>query len=177
MLRFSAVVGICVVAGVTSGVQADVPTIYFVSSSTNDFVTAAQLGNLTVKIVATISDVLAAAAPGDALLATADDMVPINPGVPQTNTTVNISDTEWASIDKLQLKVYLEFPSSLPPSSRNSKVGSTSFGQTVWERIAVSKTGGMGTDLGYLDLLHPHKHVDYVQLPSTLLPSVRCDAL
>ena len=173
-------------------VAAATPSLLFVSTAaTNDLATAAQLGNLTSQTFATVDEALAAAAPGDGLLLVADAMVPVNPGVPQTNTTVNVTAAQWDSISKLDLSVYIEFPSQLPPAASSSSavlgVGSARarpvaadaslpVAQTLWERVAVSASGGLGAQLPYLALLHPHKHVDYVQLPASLLPQVRARA-
>eukprot|EP00750_Incisomonas_marina_P032186 INCI8939.2.p1 GENE.INCI8939.2~~INCI8939.2.p1 ORF type:complete len:787 (-),score=99.24 INCI8939.2:698-3058(-) len=173
------------IAAIATIVEASPPSLLFVSTSTsNDFVVAAQKGQLPVKTFSSVENALNAAAEGDGLLVLADDMRPVNPGVPQTNTTVNVSAAEWATIDKLGLNVYIEFPSTLPPSTTTAKVPTAGGGhaprqapkaalpvaQTLWERAAVAKAGGLSPQLGYLDLLHPHKHVDYVQLPSDLLP-------
>ena len=37
--------------------------------------------------------------------------------------------------------------------------------QSMWERVAVSARDGLGPALPHLALLHPHKHVDFMQLP------------
>lgn len=175
------------IAACATAVEASPPSLLFVSTATsNDFVVAAQKGQLPVKTFSSVENALNAAAEGDGLLVLADAMRPVNPGVPQTNTTINVSAAEWATIDKLGLNVYLEFPSTLPPSTTKAKVPASDaqahrqaphaalpVAQTLWERAAVAKAGGLGPQLGYLDLLHPHKHVDYVQLPSDLLSQVK----
>ena len=41
--------------------------------------------------------------------------------------------------------------------------------QTLYERAVVNAKEGMGHELGHLQLLHPHKHVDFVRLPPAWL--------
>ena len=148
------------------------PALNFVSTApVNDFVVAAKKGNVTVNVFPSLSAALGSAAAGDGLLIMADDMLPVDPSKPQTNTTTNVTADEWSTISKLGLRVYIEFPSQLPSSSTRSGNAALPVAQTLWERAAVSSSTGLGPDLAFLDLLHPHKHVDYVQLPAALLPT------
>jgi hypothetical protein len=161
--------------GITVG---STPALVFVSTApTNDFVTAARLGNLTIRTAPTVADALAVAQTGDGLLLLADAMLPVNPDVPQTNTTTNVTADQWTAINNLQLRVYLEFPSQLPPSVaaaagvHSHAVDNTLLpvAQSMWERVVVANQDGLGPALPYLALLHPHKHVDYVQMPASLV--------
>ena len=83
--------------------------------------------------------------------------------------TAQIGELGWippVGTEDFKLNVYLEFPAQLPSSGN----GNFTVAQTLWERVVVSAKGGLGGSLDYLALLHPHKHVDYVQLPTSLLP-------
>ena len=153
------------------------PSLLFVSQDPgNDILTVAQQSSLTVKRFDALAAALAVAAPGDGLLLMADGMTPANPGIPQNGTTVVVTGSEWAAIRKKELRVYIEFPRNAPPPPSTSTASYSAaplpVAQTLWERVAVSASVGLGVSLPYLALLHPHKHVDYVQLPSSLLPQV-----
>merc|ERR1719174_40828 len=126
---------------------------------------AARRGNLLVTNSHTVADALKIAKHGDGVFVMAEAMRPSNPGVPQSNTTTLISEAEWQLCNNLGLYVYVEFPSRLPePGSK-----SLSVAQTLWERVVVAAKGGLSAQLEYLDLLHPHKHVDYVAMQSEML--------
>ena len=162
------------------------PTLLFVTdvSSTNDILTAARsyhpYQKVPTKTFATVALALSSALPGDGLLIMADGMLPADPGAPaaNANATVVVTDTEWAAIKAKKLKVYLEFPRSAPPEDSSSLkagdgVGSAvaplQMAQTLWERAAVSDPAGLGDELPFLALIHPHKKVDYVKLPPAWL--------
>jgi hypothetical protein len=143
------------------------PTLLFVTdtSSTNDVLAAASKGAAAVptKTFATVASALASASNGDGLLIMADGMLPADPGDPtaNANATMVVTVAEWAAIKAKNLKVYLEFPRSAPAGSAPLEMG-----QTLWERAAVSVPAGLGEELPYLALIHPHKKVDYVKLPT-----------
>ena len=91
----------------STAVQA-LPTLYFVtfgasnaSAATNDLIRAATKGNLIVKKATSVTSAVSAASKGDGLLVTADGMLPANPNKPQTDTTVNITESEWNNIRQL----------------------------------------------------------------------------
>ena len=93
-------------------------------------------------------------------------MLPANPGDPagNANSTIVVAPAEWAAIRAKRLKVYIEFPRDAPPAAHGGERASTSavgprleMGQTLWERAAVSAAAGLGAELPYLALLHPHK--------------------
>ena len=97
-------------------------------------------------------------------------------GFPQTNTTVNVTTAEWKQIETLGLRVYIEFPSSLPTLDafpETSHASTFGVAQTEWERVVV--TGNLSSPSTplppKLSLLHPHKFVDYLSLPLSLFPS------
>ena len=77
-----------------------------------------------------------------------------------------LTPAEWASIQAKNLSVYLEFPAELPGVTGKPLLTA----QTIFERVVVAPTAGLGTTLGHLALLHPHKLVDYAVLPTELLP-------
>ena len=119
------------------GVSKALPTLNFVGNLDNDVLVAAKKGNLPVKNFPTVAAALAAAKHGDGLLVMADGMHPSNPGVPQSNTTTTIAESEWKLCEKLSLRVYVEFPSRLPaPGSANLSVA-----QTLWQRVVVAPKG------------------------------------
>ena len=165
------------------GTVAASPTLLFVTdanSSTNDILTAASKGAAPVptKTFRTISLALASAMEGDGLLVMADGMLPADPGDPSANanTTTVVTDADWAGIKAKKLKVYLEFPRSAPPMEARGESGSSAalaMGQTLWERAAVSAPAGLGEELPFLALIHPHKKVDYVKLPPAWLSSAQ----
>ena len=113
------------------------PTLHFVSDSDNDMLVAARRGNLLVTNSHTVADALKIAKHGDGVFVMAEAMRPSNPGVPQSNTTTQISEAEWQLCNNLGLYVYVEFPSRLPePGSK-----SLSVAQTLWERVVVAAKG------------------------------------
>ena len=113
---------------------------------------------------------------------------------PQKDSTTNVTQREWEQISTLNLFVYVEFPATLPAATATATA--THIGthtrmtseaaaalvdlvdlvgapvdlvgaQTLWERVVVTKS--FHPDLPMLSLLHPHKYIDYVQLPPTWL--------
>ena len=152
------------------GQSAGAPTLLFVTDTAaiNDILTVAAATAAT-KTFPTVAAALAAAKPSDGLLLMADGMLPANPGVPQgnANATVAVSAAEWAAIKSKQLRVYLEFPRTAPPTAAQqpgpasdvSPPPPLEMGQTLWERAAVSAVGGLGDGLPHLALVHPHKKV------------------
>eukprot|EP00656_Telonema_subtile_P022462 TRINITY_DN2360_c0_g1_i1.p1 TRINITY_DN2360_c0_g1~~TRINITY_DN2360_c0_g1_i1.p1 ORF type:complete len:356 (+),score=78.93 TRINITY_DN2360_c0_g1_i1:181-1248(+) len=104
----------------------------------------------------TLAQALAAAQPADGLMLFADALKDATK-TPQCNATVQISASQWASIAQLGLRVYAEFPSTLPGAT-----AALTCAQTMYERAVVT---GNSTGLPLMALLNPHKHVDYVQLP------------
>jgi hypothetical protein len=137
------------------------PTLLFVTdpSATNDVLVAAGKGGVPTKTFATVAAALTSAKPDDGLLIMADGMLPADPGAPagNANATIVVQDAEWAAIKAKRLKVYLEFPRSAPPAAGDDGAAAVPLpmGQTLWERAAVSATGGLGEELPYLALLHP----------------------
>jgi hypothetical protein len=146
-----------------------VPTLLFVADEANDFlVVAERTGALPTKRFLSVAEAVAAAAPGDGLLVMAEAMLPSNPGLPQNHTGTQVTHAEWASIQSKGLLVYLEFPASLPGGGTTQQ--QLQVAQTKFERVVVAAEGGLGPALGHLDLLHPHKLIDFVVLPGELLP-------
>ena len=177
---------LALVAGLLLGAtpSAAAPTLLFVTvGRANDVLVAVgggQDASVATKTFSSVAAALQGAVSGDGLLVMADGIKPADPGVPKAsaNATVVIEPAEWATIRKLKLKVYLEFPRFAPPAADGSVTTSTTtasspplqLAQTLWERAAVSTGAGLGPGLPYLALLHPHKKVDYVKLPPAWLP-------
>ena len=113
------------------------PTLNFVADLDNDVLVAAQKGKLPVKNFRTVAAALAAAKHGDGLLVMAEGMHPSNPGVPQSNTTTIVTNSEWEVCKNLSLRVYVEFPSRLPAAGS----ATLPVAQTLWERIVVAPKG------------------------------------
>ena len=94
-------------------------------------------------------------------------VLPADPGDPagNANSTVVVAPAEWAAIKAKHLSVYIEFPRRTPPTAHGGERAATAaaagplleMGQTLWERAAVSAAAGLGAELPYLALLHPHK--------------------
>ena len=148
----------------TAAAAAATPSLLFVGRdlTKNDFYAAAAAYPTRQKY-ATIDAALAAAKPRDGLMLCADGILPAATQ-PQTNTTVAVTARQWSKAAALQLRVYLEFPRSLPPSDGTA----LPVAQTLWERAVV--TQDLGPALPKMELLHPHKHVDFVKLPASWLP-------
>ena len=142
------------------------PSLLFVAETGNDILTAASKGALPIKQFLNVSAALAAAAPNDGLLVMAEAMLPSNPGVAQNGTGTELTAAEWASVKEKNLSVYLEFPATLPGGDGTP----LPTAQTIFERVVVASTAGLGPGVGHLALLHPHKLVDYAVLPAGLLP-------
>lgn len=151
----------------TDDVAAAAPSLLFVAKADNDILVAARSGSgSTAKVFGTIDAALAVAATGDGLLVMAERMLPSNPGVPQNGTGVSVSPAQWTTMKAKELSVFIEFPAHLPGASTPLPVA-----QTLFERVVVSpNASGLVAPLGALDLLHPHKHVDFAVLPASLLP-------
>lgn len=144
--------------------------LLFVADPSNDFLAAARSGSgVSVKAFASVSEALGAAETRDGLLVLADNISPANPGHPNINATTAVTTAQWEEIKAKQLKVYIEFPRALPGAMAAMEVETVALkaNQTLWERAVVSAPGGLGAELEHLALLHPHKYVDYVQLPTT----------
>ena len=118
-----------------------------------------------------LASALAAAKRGNGLLVMASAMLP-STKIPQSNTTVAISAAQWAQIAALELRSYVEFPRWAPPALLD---GSPSYAatplavrQTMWERAIVTQDSALVRAHGLvpLALLHPHKLVDFVVLPT-----------
>ena len=136
------------------------PTLRFVCHESHDLLTVAnERAKTTVHSSLTLA--LDAASVGDGLLVLAAQR-PSVPGTPQRNTSVNITAAQLSIIQSKRLRTFIEFPGVDPISGRDLQVQ-----QTEWERIVVSKAL---SPLAALDLLHPHKYVDFVQLPAAWLP-------
>jgi hypothetical protein len=152
---------LCVISLVTAA-----PTIHIVSESSNDVYKFAAQGAVgKISRHDTVDSALSAAATGDGLMIMADAMRAPEK-IPQTDTTRNITSAQWAKMADLKLNAFVEFPASLPPSLGHSSI--LGVKQTLWERVVVTK--GMGK-LPAMALLHPHKHVDFVIFPASLIPS------
>ena len=167
MLRLAVMLLPLLAADTDSGRAA--PSLVFVAKPSNDIVVAARNGNLPTHVFDTVAAAVAAASVGDGLLVMAEGMQPADPGVPQnaSATGVRITEGEWADIQAKGLTCYLEFPSQIPGTPEPLVVA-----QTLYERVAVSARRGIRTNSGtleYLELLHPHKLVDFVVLPPELL--------
>jgi hypothetical protein len=171
--------GLCLIV-VSAALSPDPMQMLFVSSDTNDMYQAAARGATPALACALYADVdaaLLAARPHDALLVTAEAMVPAVSKVPQTNTTVNVTAAQWDRIESLNLSVYIEFPGSLPAfeattgAQQPAAAAAAQFPvqQTLWERAVVARNLSQ-PGLAAMTLLHPHKRVDYVRLPAALLP-------
>ena len=161
------------------------PSLLFVTNvnSTDNIMVSVALSHYAttgkVRLFPTVSAALEAAAQGDGLLIMADSMRAAVTGKPQSDTRTNLTEQEWTRAQALSLRVYIEFPSALPVTSfaSDSNASSAIMGsqqalsvrQTLWERAVVLKPLGESTVA--MDLLHPHKHVDYTVLPSALLPN------
>ena len=153
---------------------AHVGSLLFVARPGNDILTAVSAGEgalPSTKTFGTVTAALESAEAGDGLLIMAEDMLPVTPGVPQQNSSVVVTGEQWAAIRAKQLKCYLEFPRFAPPptGAEDAAPQPLPTAQTLWERVAVSAPGGLGSGLPPLALLHPHKHVDFVQLPPAML--------
>ena len=98
---------------------------------------------------------------GDGFMLFADSMRSSNPSGPQKNTTVVVTEAQQAQIDRLELVVYVEFPQTLPQSPGMP----LEFRQTLWERAVVTAKDLDPATLAPMQLLHPHKYVDFVVLP------------
>ena len=128
----------------------------------NDFVLAAMAGrsdDLAVRSFASISAALSAAGTGDGLMILVDNIPPSNPGYPSADATVVVTAGEWNTIDAKWLKVYVEFPRSLPGAmvgGVEAEAVPLTVNQTLWERAVVSAVDGLGPGLEHLALLHPH---------------------
>jgi len=120
-----------------------------------------------------VTAALAAAKTGDGLFVMADTVAASVVGRPQSASRTNVTTAQWASIASLNLAVYVEFPSVLPPvallggaeatasiegTTQSSDAASLPVQQSLWER-AVAVRGDIGPATAKMDLLHPHKHV------------------
>eukprot|EP01050_Picozoa_sp_SAG11_P014900 SAG11_NODE_1881_length_4130_cov_2.080873_4_plen_164_part_00 len=130
-----------IVATIMATAPSAAPTLLFVTESgANDMLTAAgKDAATTTKRFTSVAAALEAATAGDGLLVMADGMKPADPGVPQTsaNATVVVTPTEWLAIQRLRLKVYVEFPRATPPTDGNSSASpplQLQLAQTLWER-------------------------------------------
>jgi hypothetical protein len=140
-------------------------TIHFVSEPQNDVYKLCESQIVDISRHDTLDSALNVAKTGDGLLVMADTMRAAKKA-PQTDTAVNITSSQWAKIVELKLKSFVEFPASLPPSFGDGTA--LAVKQTLYERVVVTK--GMG-QLPEMALLHPHKHVDFVAFPATLISS------
>ena len=132
------------------------PTLRFVcdENTSNDLLAAAK-DHAKTSVHKSLASALDAADDHDGLIVLADRMKASVPGVPQHGTTVNISTAQLEQIRAKHLRAYIEFPGTDPISGMHLPVQ-----QTMWERVVVNKTSL--ARLAPLDLLHPHKYVDYV---------------
>ena len=165
-------------AAASTAASTAAPSLLFVAQDPgNDILAVAKQSSFTVKRFDALAAALAVAAPGDGLLLMADGMKPASPGIPQNGTTVVVTGSEWAAIRKKELRVYIEFPRNAPPPSTSTASSSAAplpVAQTLWERVVVPAPSGI-PGLAALALLHPHKHVDFVKLPSAWLGGARSD--
>lgn len=109
---------------------------------------AALLGQQVAGHYETMDAALADARPGDALMVMAQ-------GYP--SDTVNITSTQWSRCAALSLRMYVEFAQLTIEAP---------LAQTQWERVVASDTKMPGLD--FLDLLHPHKNIVYINATTTL---------
>ena len=143
-------------------------TLLFVCRPDNDIYRVAQTSsaiNVSTHRFDTLDAALQAATSGDGLLVMASGMRPATK-VPQKNTTVVITVAQWGAIEAQKLRVYLEFPRTYPRTSTTP----LTVRQTQWERAVVPRASTLlkqPYNLCALALLHPHKLVDFVDLPSS----------
>jgi hypothetical protein len=146
------------------------PTLHFVppvnASSPTDLevVSAKQCAHAyTVITHSSVDAALDAAVAGDGLAVLAGLTQSVQ-GDPMANamSTTTLTQAQMSRIAELNLRVYWEFPRSL--NNVGLAAGPLQMGQTLWERaVAVSAIGPATPNMS---LLHPHKQVDYVVLPT-----------